>query len=512
MGSPVAHPRRSGVWRGGAAALYAWAAIAAVVCFARGASVVQASDSTDPAQAQASQLSDRAFTLLNSVTAQSAKGAPMLAPVASLAADAQTLSTALSAGDRNAAGRAMGSIARDRDEVDAAMAKSAGTVNLSQWNAIKAQVAALEKSITPTVARTSGPAVRKDTGTPGADARAAATAAPPPSERIPPPPKITIASRVFKGGAVRMNGYLQGTDLKSAGIYDGEQKSKDIEVASVPGEQRINFDFTIEAPSSSQSIRVSDAYGREATAIVAPDASMVGSAKGREETIEVEPGATSSASVEGPIVSNSLARRNNTAEIPRPGDELSPSRRHMNQAPSLSPLTGVTISVIDAEELISAPGTVEVIGQIQGRGVKRAAVYVNGRMAAQIPISPSGYSGFDVRFPMPAGSDARIRAYGNGNDFVEASIDTTASGGMNGMTTYNNPPMYAAPYPAYPPYSPYPASPYYSANPYAYGANPYANAPYPNGYPAPQPYYGPPPYGYPPPRPAAQPWWGRIFK
>lgn len=478
------------------------------------ASVGEAAADADPAQAEASQLSDSAFALLNSVTAASAKGGPMLAPVASLAADAQTLSTALSTGDRDAAGRAMGSIMRDRDEIDAAVAKSADAINLSQWNAVKEQVASLEKSIAPTSATKSAPAARGTSGSSAADTSASSIVAPPPSERIPAAPKIVISSRVFQAGSVRMKGYLQGTDLKSAGIYDSEQKSKDIEVASVSGEQRINFDFTIEAPSSSQSIRVSDAYGREAKAIVAPDASMVGSTKGREETIEVEPGATSSATVDGPIVSNGRSRRNNTAEIPRPGDELSPSHRHMNAAPSLGPLTGVTISVIDAEELMAAPGTVEVIGQIQGQGVKRAGIYVNGRMAAQIPVSPSGYSGFDVRFAMPAGSDARIRAYGNGNDFVEASIDTTASSGMSGMTSYNNPPAYAAPYPAYPPYSAYPASPYYRANPYPYGtnpyANPYANAPYPNGY-APQPYYGPPPYGYPPPPPTVQPWWGRIF-
>ena len=192
---------------------------------------------------------------------------------------------------------------------------------------------------------------------------------------------------------------------------------------------------------------------------------------------------------ESPIASAGPSHGNNTAEIARPGDALSPSRRHIEANSSLGPLTNVQINVIDAEESMSAPGNVEVVGQIAGPGVRHAGVYVNGRLAKSIPVSTGGYSAFDLTFPMPAGSDAKIRAYGNGNDFVEASIDTV--GGGSGMTAYRNPPMYAAPYGAYPP------SPYYPPNPYAY-ANPNPYAPGYNPY-APNPY----PYGYPPPATAA---------
>jgi hypothetical protein len=166
---------------------------------------------------------------------------------------------------------------------------------------------------------------------------------------------------------------------------------------------------------------------------------------------------------------------------------------------SLAPLTNVQINVIDAEELMSAPGNVEVIGQIAGPGVRHAGVYVNGRLVKPIAVNTSGYSAFDLTFPMPAGSDARIRAYGNGSNFVEASIDTVGGGG--GMTEYGNTPMYAAPYGTYPAYPP---SPYYRPNPYAY-ANPYA--PGYNPY-APNPYGYPPPYGTPPP---TKPWYNRLF-
>ena len=323
---------------------------------------------------------------------------------------------------------------------------------------------------------------------------------------MPDAPKVEIASRVFKAGTVRVKGFLEGTDLKSAGIFDGDTKSKDIDVASTPGEQRVNFDFSIEQPSPTQSIRVADVYGREAQALVSPDPAAVGPMKGSEEMIEVDPGASVSRGDAGPLAESPLAsagpsKGNNTAEIARPGDALSPSRRHIDANSSLGPLTNVQINVIDAEESMSAPGNVEVVGQIAGPGVRHAGVYVNGRLVKPIAVSAGGYSAFDLTFPMPAGSDARIRAYGNGNDFVEASIDTV--GGGSGMTEYRNTPMYAAPYGAYPAYPP---SPYYRPNPYAYanpyapGYNPYAPNPYPYGY--------PPPYGTPPP---SKPWYSKLF-
>jgi hypothetical protein len=244
--------------------------------------------------------------------------------------------------------------------------------------------------------------------------------------------------------------------------------------------------------------------------MVSPNPAGVGAMKGDEVLIEVEPGAGASTGVatgpapEDRIASAGPAVHNNTAEIPSSTDERSPSRRHIEEGRSLAPLTNVQINVIDAEELMAAPGMVEVVGQIAGPGVRRAGVFVNGRLAKAIPVSTGGYSAFDVTFPMPAGSDARIRAYGNGDNFVEASINTVD--GMGGITQYHNAPGFG-----YPPSSPYyPANPYAYANPYAPGVNPYA--PYPYGYP---PGYGPPPYGTPyygaAPPPANKPWYNRFL-
>ncbi|MGD0120079.1 MAG: hypothetical protein ABSD30_18580, partial [Candidatus Binatus sp.] len=367
------------------------------------------------AESQASDLSDRAFAMLNALNASSSKAGPILAPAASLAGDAQTLSTALGAHDNAGASGAMISILSDRDKIDAAAKIAAGDCP-AEWISVRQKIGALEKEVP--ITKGSGTIARSDAPS-GPDSHA--SVAPPTGESMPAAPKVEIESRVFQSGSARVKGFLEGTDLKSAGIFDGDTKTRDINVAGVPGEQRINFDLSVDQPSSSQTIRVTDVYGREAQALVEPDPAGVGAMKGSEEMIEVDPGATASPGEAAPVADNPIASAgpeedNNTAEIPREDDALSPSRRHIDANTSLGPLTNVQINVIDAEEVMSAPGNVEVVGQIAGPGVRRAGVYVNGRLVKLIAVSPGGYSAFDVTFPMPAGSDARIRAYGNGND------------------------------------------------------------------------------------------------
>jgi hypothetical protein len=502
----IAHP-----WRGARRRRFFALTIGALVAFALAPTP---RCYADDASADALQLSDRAFAMLNSInaTASANKPGPILEPVASLAGDAQTLSTALNTHDDAAAHSAMAAVLSDRDRIEAA-AKIAGGAVPEEWVSIREKIAALEKAVP--VAKGSIEA----RGTSSMRASSATASAPPPAgEAMPAAPQVAIGSRVFKGDAVRIKGYLEGTDLKSAGIFDGDQKTKDIDVASTPGDQRINFDFSIEQPSPSQSIRVTDAYGREASAMVSPDQAGVGAMKGDEELIEVEPAANASSGVatgpepegaepEIPESGDRLASagpdvHNNTAEIPSSTDALSPSRRHIEAGSSLAPLTNVEINVIDSEELMSQPGMVEVVGQIAGPGVRHAGVYINGQLIKSIPISTVQVSAFDVTFPMPAGSDARIRAYGNGNNFVEASIDSVGTG--TGINAYGNAPVYV-----------YPTSPYYRPNPYAY-ANPYAPgynpyAPNPYGYP---PGYGPPPYGTPyygTTPPPNKPWYNKLL-
>ena len=192
----------------------------------------------------------------------------------------------------------MAAVLNDRDKIEAA-AKIAGGQYPDEWTNIREKIASLEKQVHPAK-------VSASASSSGAAPESHASVAPPPAEGMPDPPKIAIDSRVFQGGTVRVKGFLEGTDLKSAGIFDGDTKSKDIDVASTPGDQRINFDFSIEQPTPTQSIRVTDSYGREAQAMVAPDPAGVGAMKGSEELIEVDPGATSSPGEAGPLADSPI--------------------------------------------------------------------------------------------------------------------------------------------------------------------------------------------------------------
>jgi hypothetical protein len=125
----------------------------------------------------------------------------------------------------------------------------------------------------------------------------------------------------------------------------------------------------------------------------------------------------------------------------------------------------------------------EVTGQIIGAGVHRAGIYVNGRLAQNIPVSYGApVSAFDATFRMMTGT-ATIRVFGVGDQYVEAAIQPGTTGapyGGPGSYVYANPsaanpPAYGAPY-----------------QPYGYGGG---SSPYGNSYaPAPQP-----------------PWWQRFI-
>jgi hypothetical protein len=71
----------------------------------------------------------------------------------------------------------------------------------------------------------------------------------------------------------------------------------------------------------------------------------------------------------------------------------------------------------------TAPPTYEVVGIINGRGVTRAGIYVDGRLVKTVPVEDGGdFTNFDQRFAMSSGT-ATVRAYGAGGQFVESRID-----------------------------------------------------------------------------------------
>jgi hypothetical protein len=119
----------------------------------------------------------------------------------------------------------------------------------------------------------------------------------------------------------------------------------------------------------------------------------------------------------------------------------------------------------------------QVVGQIIGHGVRRAGIYVDGRLVKRLPVSRGNLSTFATTFMMSGGT-ATIRAFSSANQYVESSIAMPAVA----------PPIAVAPY-GMNPYGPFGMSPYamapfgtpygapYTASPYGavpYGVNPYA--------------------------------------
>jgi len=450
-----------------------------------GAGIVYGSDTKESAR----QLSDQAFAILNSLNSDpsTSKMDDLLGGMASFAGDAQSLSTSLARGDSAGAKLALDALISDRRVVDAALEKNPSAMDKSKWNGLKAQLAELEK--TPLASAVSPPSPAAVPSVPGVAAAPEAAAVPPSSSDTGRPPVVKIASRVSGEDGIQIKGYLEGRDLRSAGIYQGDHLLKTLELSPTRGDQRVDFDIKVEQASPGEVIRTQDGAGRIAEApIAADDATLSRAAAGHEKTIELDPSAPSSEpppSAEPPPVVAS--KESNTAEIPSNEDAVPPRHR---PGEALGPLTDVQINILGVMESSSQPGAYQIVGQISGSGIHRAGIYVDGRQVKQIPITPGPYSSFDVSFPM-LGRVATIRVYGAGSNFVESAVDLASAGTIYG------PPVTGGPYA-------------YRVNPYPYGAYPYGTAP--NPYP-PNPYgYGyPPPPGYPAYPAPNPPWWRRFF-
>lgn len=442
----------------------------------------------DDLGAAATRLSDNAFSMLNGINAQSRDGKPnpALGAVAIFAGDAQSLSRALAAGDSAGASSAMASLESDRAAVDSAAASNPGAINTTDWNGIKAQLAELSKRIAvgavppraaaEAAASASAPtstssAIAPSAGAASAPIPPAAASAPLEPGRVTAAPRVVIDSRSADGTVIRVKGYLEGSGLRRAGIFQGSRELRDFKVGGIGGEQKLNFDIGVGSPPPDAVIRVYDADGRMAEAPIA-DAALAASSSS-PDSIPPPAGTVARDSAGVPDVPEipPMARspdapsresgvevfRNkgegdsglggaNTAEIPSHGTpRRSPSKRHTLS----SHLGNVRISIIAANQIAEMPPTYEIIGQIQGRGVTRAGIYVGGRLAKTIAVqSGTDVTSFDERFVMN-GVEASIRAYGVGDQFVESSIDLSTAmvsagtpmipGTMMPGTTYGGP-------------------------------------------------------------------------
>lgn len=409
----------------------------------------------DDLAATAASMTDRAFALLNSLNAQSGGGSanPLLGPIASFASDADTLSHALAKGDTADAADEMTTLKSDRAAVDTALASHAGAIKPDAWNGIKQQLDEISQHLPPATGKTTAaaapPAASASAGTAtitpsasaatasaatasAADASASGVSTATSSDRS--VPRVVVDSRVANGDSVRVKGYMEGTALKSAGIYENGRRLQAFKVNDVPGQQKIDFDIGLAHPSPDTVIRVTDVEGRFAEAPVL-DVSTTASEPGPLAPETAGAPDTSDgfgASSEGGVdvfrgAGAAGGSHSDTAEIPSHGAPApSPSKRHTLGGN----LANIRINILGLTQTQTIPPAYHVIGQIAGRGVTHAGIYVNGRLANQIPIDDGAdYTSFDQQFEMDGGT-ATIRAYGVGNQFIESSIDESNEGDL----------------------------------------------------------------------------------
>ncbi len=388
---------------------------------------------------QAASLSDQAFAMLSGLNAASGGGAPnpAVGPMAVFAGDAQTLSHALAAGDGASAASAMAALKADEQSVDAAAGGHPHGFDANQWNAIKRQMAALEAAVPSAAAApraapapiTPPPVAHTDAGSaekPAADSASGLASS--------GAPRVVIESRSLNGDTVRIKGYMQGSDLSRAGLFENGRELRAFHIGKVAGEERVNFDLGLGNPSSATTIRVFDSAGRMGEASVlepslggeAPPAAASPAAGASEASNEPEIPAmrpphapAEEAGVEVDRNSPNSAA-GNLAVIPSYGaPRPSPSKRHT----MASRLADFHIDVIAVNQVQAQPPIYEIIGQIEGRGVNRAGIYINGRLVHRIPVAAAApLNSFDQRFTLEGGAPT-IRAYAMGDRFIETPVD-----------------------------------------------------------------------------------------
>lgn len=494
------------------------AALCGALVFALSCAIPAARAADDPGAASA-ELSNQAFALLNSLDAPAADadanpGAKaLLGPVASFAGDAQTLSQALGAGDTAGARRATASLDADAASVDAALKAHGGAVKAGikpdRWDALKHQLAAIEKSVPPASASAVPASAAPPAAPPAAAGGPAEPGAPAPGAAVPPTPAadsaaaasasaapaadsggpaIRIESRSVAGDVTHLKGYFEGSALQSAGIYEGAQRVKPLKVEHVLGRQKVTFQLSLRDADISTNLRVVDQAGRTATASVFGDDSTAMASSGTESGVEVDrgSGATSgdntaeipsarapSSGLDGGGVEESVPRADEGLGSGGLGGGLVGGRLG-------APMGNVQINIEAVNPVNPLSHLYQVVGQIIGHGVHRAGIYVDGRLVKRLPVSRgANVSNFHTTFMMNGGT-ATIRAFSAGNQYVESSIAMPPA-------VASAPPIVVAPY---------------GANPYSpLGMNPYAMDPYgspygsPYGVPYGTPYGASPSYG-----------------
>ncbi len=442
--------------------LSAGTVICAIALVVAAATVAVAAD----AKALSAQLSDEAFALLTSISGKRDTPNPLLGPVGVFAADSQKLSSALQAQDRRGAAAAMAALESDAAAVDKAAAS--GGLDAGKWGDIKHDLASLSALIPVSPAASVAAA-------PGPSAGAAAPKESAPAS-IPPSadagdlgdrPRVRIDSAQMVGAdIVRLKGYMSGRALRSAGIYLGETRLAKLDIKPASGQQMIQFNIEIHDPQQGSVLRVYDSEGRSAQALIPgeveaaapmresapaiviappPSSASAGSPNvglgGFEESSELErmEGALESASRSGSSASGSGVWENsasensasgaNTEEIPSAVPPLSGPKSRMASHLAAHGNNDIQIQ-IDSITMVD-PGMREymVRGQIAGSNLKRAGIYVDGRLVQKLPVERgSGFhtSSFAQSFT-DVGSEATIRVYRSRHNYSETSINLASA-------------------------------------------------------------------------------------
>ncbi len=395
----------------------------------------------DP-KAWSSQLSDEAFAWLATLTKNHDPPSPLLGPVGVFAADSQKLSAALAAGNRRGAAAAMASLKADADAVD--KAAGSGGPDTAKWKAIKRDFHSLAALV---------PAARAGAADTAA-AEAAAPAAPAPavaveaagSGRPASPLAVNIESAQMAGaGIVRLKGSLRGRDIRSAGIYLGNSRLAKFGVKPARGSRVIEFNLEIHNPTPGAVLRVYDMSGRSAQAPILGEAEIARSTAGAEPPAAEPPAAPLPAPPSldsgddlpstGPDLSPDLngeskppepdASEDNTREIPAAVAPPSGPKRRMRSHLRAHGPSDIRIRIDDLSAVGTGMREYQVRGQIVGSDLERAGIYVDGRLAQEIPLSGGAglvASNFAQTFDA-MGSQATIRVYRSRGDYTEASIE-----------------------------------------------------------------------------------------
>jgi len=399
------------------------------------------------AKSTSSRLSDEAFALLNSVSQNHGSPSPLLGPVGVFAGDAQKLSEAIAAGDRVGAAATLTSLKADA----AAVEKAAGSGGLDKpkWSAIKTNLAALAPMV-PVAPANSTPAnvtpanvTDNKPSAPSTSGSAAIAPAEPAPVGNPSDLAVKVESAQMVGNDVlRVQGYLRGRGISSAGIYTGDELRAPLNLKPDAGPRMVQFKLNISDPVPGAVIRIYGPDGRSAEAPISGAAETASPAAEAASPI-AEAGASApslSPSEETASTGDDLgsastppepgASADNTEEIPAAAPPISGPKRRMvshlrANGPSDISIQIAALSMVD-------PGLREyrIAGQISGSNLKRAGIYIDDRLVQEIPLNAgSGFhtSTFAQSFDA-IGSEAAIRVYRSRHDYTESSIDLATAG------------------------------------------------------------------------------------